>query len=90
MRRQVWRRLDAACTQTRFEAAWERSFYSAQYDEPPHFYRELLELRGRMRLGDLRGYMFVDTVRQVNADGDTERFAFLRRRFRLVHNTTSL
>ena len=67
-----------ACTQAGLEAARERNFYSAQYDEPPHFYRGRLELRGLMRLEDRRGYMIVDTVCEVDADGDAERFSFLR------------
>lgn len=68
-----------SCMRAGVEAARERDFYSAQYDGAPHFYEgRRLELRGLMRLEDRRGYMIVDTVCEIDADGEAQRFAFLR------------
>lgn len=68
-----------SCTRAGVEAARERDFYTAQYDGAPHFYEgRRLELRGLMRLEDRRGYMIVDTVCEVDPDGEARNFAFLR------------
>ena len=68
-----------SCMRAGVEAARERDFYSAQYDGAPHFYEgRRLVLRGLMRLEDRRGYMIVDTVCEIDADGEAQRFAFLR------------
>lgn len=68
-----------SCTRAGVEAARERDFYSAQYDGAPHFYEgRRMELRGLMRLEDRRGYMIVDTVCEIDADGEARNFAFLR------------
>jgi len=68
-----------SCMRAGAEAAKERDFYSAQYDGAPHFYEgRRLELRGLMRLEDRRGYMIIDTVCEIDADGEAQRFAFLR------------
>lgn len=67
-----------SCTRAGVEAARERDFYSAQYDGAPHFYEgRRMELRGLMRLEDRRGYMIVDTVCEVDAEGEARNFAFL-------------
>ncbi len=70
---------ERSCMRVAQERAQERDFYSARYDGAPHFYQgSELELRGRMRLQDRRGYMLVDSVCEVGADGEAQRFAFLR------------
>lgn len=68
-----------SCTRAGVEAARDRDFYSARYDGAPHFYEgRRMELRGLMRLEDRRGYMIVDTVCEIDADGEARNFAFLR------------
>ena len=37
-----------------------------------------LQLRGAMRLEDRRGYVIVDTICEIDADGEALNFAFLR------------
>ena len=73
---------DAALQQCRRageDAAYARRFDSAEYDgEPRVFNNEGWELRGRMRLEDRRGYVTVNTVCEVDADGEVRHFALLR------------
>jgi hypothetical protein len=70
---------EASCARVARQRARERDFYSASYDGAPHFYQGRdLELRGRMRLEDRRGYLLVDTVCEVDTDGEARRFVFLR------------
>jgi hypothetical protein len=70
---------ERSCTRAAQGRALDRGFYSARYDGPPHIYEDGgLELRGRMRLQDRRGYMLVDTVCEVDGEGEARRFIFLR------------
>lgn len=69
-----------SCTRAGMREARERDFYSAWYDRAPRLYDEgrTLELRGYMRVEDRRGYLVVDTVCEIDADGEAVDFAFLR------------
>jgi hypothetical protein len=69
-----------SCTRAGLREARERNFYSAWYDRAPRLSDEgrSLELRGYMRVEDRRGYLVVDTVCEVDADGEALNFAFLR------------
>lgn len=84
VRRPLYARLDVdaarqSCIRAAEDEAWSRNYYSARYDSAPRVYQaEGWELRGRMRLEDRRGYLLVDTVCEVNAAGETQRFSFLR------------
>jgi len=83
-RRPIYARLDfenarRSCTRAGEDAALARNFYSARYDTAPRIYEDGgWELRGLMRLQDRRGYLVVDTVCEVDADGEVQRFALLR------------
>lgn len=69
-----------SCSRAGIEQAWNRNYYSAQYDGAPRFAegRRGWELRGRMRLHDRSGYRTVDTACQVRRSGEAVRFDFLR------------
>lgn len=83
-RRPLYARLDfenaeRSCARAGEDAALARNFYSARYDSMPNIFQDGgWELRGRMRLQDRRGFLIVDTVCEVDADGEARRFAFLR------------
>ena len=68
------------CSRAGIQEAWNRNFYSAQYDGGPRleYGRGGWELRGRMRLHNNRGYSYVNTVCEVNRNGNAGRFDFLR------------
>lgn len=68
-----------SCIAASEDAARVQNFYSARYDVEPRFYQgRTLQVRGLMRVEDRRGYRILDTVCDVDADGDVQRFAFLR------------
>ncbi len=68
-----------SCIAASEDAARVQNFYSARYDVEPRFYQgRTLQVRGLMRVEDRRGYRILDTVCDVDAEGDVERFAFLR------------
>jgi len=68
-----------SCTLAAEDVAERRNFYSAEYDEAPYFFQtRTLQLRGAMRLEDRRGYVIVDTVCELDRDGEALNFAFLR------------
>lgn len=68
-----------SCMLAAEDAAERRNFYSVTYDEAPYFFQtRTLQLRGAMRVEDRRGYMILDTVCEVDRDGEALNFAFLR------------
>lgn len=67
-----------ACTQAGMSEAIDRDFYSARYDGAPHFFEAERELRGVMRMQDRRGFLLVDTVCELDRDGEVIDFALLR------------
>ena len=67
-----------ACTRAGMSDAMDHNFYSARYDAAPRFYERERELRGRMRMDDRGGYLTVDTVCQLDANGAVLRFEVLR------------
>jgi hypothetical protein len=75
--------LDAArrsCARAGEDAALARRYYSARYDDAVRVYQDRgWKLSGRMRLEDRRGYLLIDTICEVDADGEAQRFSFLRR-----------
>jgi hypothetical protein len=83
-RRPIYARFDfvaaeRSCIRAGEDAALARNFYSARYDGAPSVFQDGgWELRGRMRLQDRRGYLLLDTVCEVDADGEAQRFVFLR------------
>jgi hypothetical protein len=83
-RRPAFARLDfgaarRSCTRAAEDEALARNFYSAEYDSAPRFVEgDAWEVRGRMRLEDRRGYLIVDTICEVDADGEARDFIFLR------------
>ncbi|HEY7800556.1 MAG TPA: hypothetical protein VIA80_17445 [Hyphomonadaceae bacterium] len=68
------------CSREANREAWDRNYYSAQYDSAPRldYTRDGWELRGRMRLHDRRGYSYVNTVCDIRRNGDVSDFDFLR------------
>jgi hypothetical protein len=61
------------------DEARARNFFAAAYDERPRLFEGArIELRGVMRLEDRRGYRVVDTVCEIDANGEAISFAFLR------------
>jgi len=83
-RRPGYARLDyndarRSCARAGENAALARDFYSARYETEPRFYQDRgWELRGLMRLDDRRGYVLVDAVCRLDAEGEVQRFRFLR------------
>lgn len=68
-----------ACARAGDDEARARRYYSARYGSEPQFYAgRISELRGVMRVEDRRGYLILDSVCQVDADGDVRSFTFLR------------
>ena len=68
-----------SCIRAAEDEAEARDFYSAEYDTAPRFLQgDAWELRGRMRLEDRRGYLIVDTICEIDADGEARDFIFLR------------
>jgi Ni/Co efflux regulator RcnB len=68
------------CSRAGIQEAWNRNYYSAQYDGGPRleYGRRGWELRGRMRLHTNRGYSYVNTVCDLRRGGDVSDFEFLR------------
>ncbi len=67
------------CIDASRDAARVQNFYSASYDVQPRFYEgRYLQVRGMMRVEDRRGYRILDTLCEVDRDGDVQRFVFLR------------
>lgn len=67
-----------ACTRAGMSDAMDNNFYSARYETAPRFFERQRELRGRMRMVDREGYLTVDTVCQLDANGVVLRFDVLR------------
>jgi hypothetical protein len=83
--RDDWRRrkpdfqtMQRDCSKKGIEAAWNRNYYSAQYNDAPRLSegRGGWELRGKMRMHDRKGYSYVDTTCEYRR-GDV-RFEFRR------------
>lgn len=68
-----------ACVDASSDAARVQNFYSARYDVEPRLYEgRYLQVRGLMRIEDRRGYRILDTLCEVDRDGEVQRFVFLR------------
>lgn len=67
-----------ACTRAGMSEAIDNDFRSARYDAAPRYYERIRELRGPMRMDDRDGYLTVDTVCQLDANGVVLRFDVLR------------
>ena len=68
------------CSREGNREAWNRNYYSAQYDGGPRldYGRDGWELRGRMRLHNSRGYSYVSTVCDLRRNGEVLDFDFIR------------
>ena len=68
------------CSREANREAWDRNYYSAQYDGGPRleYGRDGWELRGRMRLHNSRGYSYASTVCDLRRNGEVSDFDFLR------------
>lgn len=67
------------CVDASRDAARVQNFYSARYDVEPRFHEgRYLQVRGMMRVEDRRGYRILDTLCEVDGEGDVQRFVFLR------------
>ena len=70
------------CSMAGIREAWNRNFYSAQYDEGPKLIegRNGWEMRGKMRLHDRRGYAYADSWCEVGRNGEARiEFGKMRR-----------
>jgi len=67
-----------ACTRAGMSEAVDQDFYSARYESAPRFFERQREMRGVMRLDDRDGYLSVDTVCRLDANGAVVRFDVLR------------
>lgn len=63
-----------ACARAGMDEATDNDFYSARYESAPRYYASQREVRGRMRMDDRRGYLTVDTICQLDANGAVLRF----------------
>ena len=69
----------AACERAGDDEARARSYYSAEYNSAPYFsFGQTWQVRGQMRIEGRIGYKIVDTVCDIDEDGEARRFAFLR------------
>ena len=68
------------CSRVGIQEAWNRNYYSAQYDGGPRleYGRYGWELRGRMRLHNNRGYSYINTVCDLRRNGEVSDFDFIR------------
>lgn len=73
--RDDWRRrkpdfqqMQRDCSREGIQEAWDRNFYSAQYNQSPRLIegRYGWELRGSMRLHGRKGYSYADTVCSID------------------------
>lgn len=71
-----FQRLQRDCARAGIEAAWDRSFYSAQYNEGPRLIstEDGWEMRGAMRLHSRSGFSYVDTICRLTRSGVIFRF----------------
>lgn len=68
-----------ACERAGDDEARARNFYSAEYNAKPYFsFGQTWQVRGQMRLESRIGYKIVDTICEVDEDGEAQRFVFLR------------
>ncbi|MFT3723923.1 MAG: hypothetical protein QM773_10080 [Hyphomonadaceae bacterium] len=68
-----------ACERAGDDEARARSYYSAEYNSAPYFsFGQTWQVRGRMRIEGRIGYKIVDTVCDIDEDGEAQRFTFLR------------
>jgi hypothetical protein len=68
-----------SCARAGENAALARRYYAARYDDAVRVYQDRgWKLRGRMRLEGRRGDLSIDTICEVDADGQAQRFVFLR------------
>ena len=67
-----------ACTRAGMSEAVDQDFYSARYESAPRYFERQREMRGVMRMDDREGYLSVDTVCQLDANGAVLRFDVLR------------
>ncbi len=67
-----------ACTRAGMSEAVDQHFYSARYESAPRYFERQRELRGVMRMDDRDGYLSIDTVCQLDANGVVLRFDMLR------------
>lgn len=65
------------CSRAGIQEAWNRDYYSAQYNEAPRLVegRYGWEMRGSMRLHGRKGYRYADTVCEASRGGGV-RFDF--------------
>jgi Ni/Co efflux regulator RcnB len=79
-RRPDYQHAQRNCSREANREAWDRNYYSAQYDNGPRleYDRNGWQLRGRMRLHDRRGYSHVNTVCDLRRNGEVTDFDFLR------------
>lgn len=66
-----------ACTRAGMNEAVAHDFYSARYAIAPRFFERQRELRGPMRLDDRDGYLTVNTICRLDANGAVARFEIL-------------
>jgi chromosome segregation ATPase len=67
-----------SCIRAATDEARARDYFSARYDTEPRFNQRTGELRGLMRLEDRRGYRIIDSVCELDANGEAEYVTFLR------------
>lgn len=79
-RRPDYQHAQRNCSREANREAWDRNYYSAQYDGGPRldYGRNGWELRGRMRLHNSRGYSYANTVCDLRRNGEVSDFDFLR------------
>ena len=75
-----FQRAQESCSRAGIREAWDRGYYSAQYEGGPRIVdgRRGPEMRGRMRLHDRKGYSYTDTVCELRRGGDAADFDFVR------------
>lgn len=77
-RKPDFQQMQRDCSRAGIQEAWNRNFYSAQYNSEPRFHegRRGWEMRGKMRLHGRSGYSYADTV--CSSDRKGVSFEFTR------------
>jgi hypothetical protein len=75
-----FQRAQESCSRAGIKEAWDRGYYSAQYEGGPRIVdgRRGPEMRGRMRLHDRKGYSYTETVCELRRGGEAVDFDFVR------------
>jgi hypothetical protein len=79
-RKPDFQQMQRDCSRAGIQEAWNRNYYSAQYNNNPRLVESRYgwEMRGNMRLHGRKGYSYVDTICEANGRSNNVRIEFRR------------